>query len=100
MRAVGIKSLEADLSEYLGLVKTGETVLITDREEVVAELRPARRQSGARLSMEDQFHVLADAGETTRPSRPKGDGTWKVKGLGPPPGPAARLLDAVRGDRT
>ncbi len=99
MKAVGIKQLKARLSEYLRLVKTGETVLITDRDEVVAELRPARRQSAGDLSVEDQLQVLADAGETTRPSRPKGDWTWKVKGLGLPLGTAARLRDEVRGDR-
>ena len=75
MKAVGIKQLKARLSEYLRLVKTGETVLITDRDEVVAELRPARRQSADGLSVEDQLQALADAGETTRPSRPKGDWT-------------------------
>jgi len=100
MKAVGIKQLKARLSEYLRLVKTGETVLITDRDEVVAELRPARRQSAAALSVEDQLQALADAGETTRPGRPKGDWTWKVKGLGLPPGTAARLLDEMRGERT
>lgn len=99
MKAVGIKQLKARLSEYLRLVKMGETVLITDRDEVVAELRPARRQSAAGLSAEEQLQALADAGEITRPSRPKDDWTWKVKGVGLAPGTAARLLDEVRGDR-
>jgi hypothetical protein len=40
---------------------------------------------------------MAEAGELTRPSLPKGDWTWKVKGLGRPPGTAARLRDEVRG---
>jgi antitoxin (DNA-binding transcriptional repressor) of toxin-antitoxin stability system len=99
MRAVGVKQLKARLSEYLRLVKTGETVLITDRDEVVAELRPARRQSATDLSVEETLEGLADAGEITRPSVPKGDWTWKVKGLGLPAGTAARLLDDIRGDR-
>jgi antitoxin (DNA-binding transcriptional repressor) of toxin-antitoxin stability system len=99
VKAVGVKQLKARLSEYLRLVKTGETVLITDRDEVIAELRPARRQSAAPLSLEDQLAGLADAGETTRPSLPKGEWTWKVRGLGLPAGTAARLLDEIRGDR-
>src|SRR5437899_11262830 len=99
MKAVGVKQLKARLSEYLRLVKTGETVLITDRDEVVAELRPARRQSARGLSVEDELQILADAGEVTRPSLPKGHWTWKVKGLGLPPGTAAVILDDVRGDR-
>jgi antitoxin (DNA-binding transcriptional repressor) of toxin-antitoxin stability system len=99
MKAVGVKQLKARLSEYLRLVKTGETVLVTDRDEVVAELRPARRQRGAGVSVEERLQALADAGELTRPSLPKGDWTWKGKGLGLPPGTAARVLHEVRGDR-
>ena len=45
MKVVGIKQLKARLSEYVGLAKAGETVLVTEREEVVAELRPSRHQS-------------------------------------------------------
>ncbi|PWU17663.1 MAG: antitoxin PHD [Bdellovibrio sp.] len=44
MKAVGVKSLKAKLSEYLRLVKSGETVLVTERDQVVAEIRPANRQ--------------------------------------------------------
>lgn len=92
MKAVSVKRLKTRLSEYLRLVKTGETVLIVDHEEVIAELRPAPRQSAGGLSVEDQLQMLAAAGEITRASLPKGDWTWKVKGLGLPPGTAARLL--------
>ena len=38
MRSVGIKVLKNKLSEYIRLVAAGETVLITDRDRVVAEL--------------------------------------------------------------
>jgi antitoxin (DNA-binding transcriptional repressor) of toxin-antitoxin stability system len=40
MRAVGLKVLKNKLSEYVRLVASGETVLVTDREQVVAELVP------------------------------------------------------------
>lgn len=40
MRAVGIKVLKNKLSEYVRLAASGETVLVTDRDTVVAELRP------------------------------------------------------------
>ena len=40
MRAVGLKVLKNKLSEYVRLVAGGETVLITDRDRVVAELVP------------------------------------------------------------
>lgn len=39
MRAVGIRELKNRLSEYLRMVRGGEGILITDRGEVIAELR-------------------------------------------------------------
>lgn len=42
MRSVGIKVLKNKLSEYVRLAAAGETVLVTDRDQVVAELGPAR----------------------------------------------------------
>jgi len=43
MRAVGLKILKNKLSEYVRLAAGGETVLITDRDAVVAEIVPPRR---------------------------------------------------------
>jgi antitoxin (DNA-binding transcriptional repressor) of toxin-antitoxin stability system len=40
MRAVGLKALKNKLSEYVRLAAGGETVLVLDRERVVAELVP------------------------------------------------------------
>ncbi len=40
MRTVGLKVLKNKLSEYIRLVNSGEIVLVTDRDKVVAELRP------------------------------------------------------------
>ena len=42
MRAVGIKQLKNKLSTYVHLAAGGETVLVTDRDRVVAELVPPR----------------------------------------------------------
>ncbi len=42
MRAVGLKVLKNKLSEYVRLAASGETVLVTDRDRVVAELGPPR----------------------------------------------------------
>ena len=42
MRAVGLKMLKNKLSEYVRLAASGETVLVTDRDRVVAELVPPR----------------------------------------------------------
>ena len=40
MRSVGLKVLKNKLSEYVRLAGTGETILVTDRDRVVAELVP------------------------------------------------------------
>src|SRR5258706_16010794 len=40
MRSVGIKILKNKLSEYVRLAAGGETVLVTDRDRVVAEIGP------------------------------------------------------------
>lgn len=40
MRSVGIKILKNRLSEYVRLAASGESVLVTDRDRVVAELGP------------------------------------------------------------
>lgn len=45
MRAVGLKVLKNKLSEYVRLAAGGETVLITDRDRVVAEIVPPRGRS-------------------------------------------------------
>lgn len=57
MRAVGLRVLKNRLSEYVRLAASGETVLVTDRERVVAELIPPR-ESRADLP---QDALLADA---------------------------------------
>ena len=42
MRSVGLKVLKNKLSEYVRLAASGETVLVTERDRVVAELTPPR----------------------------------------------------------
>lgn len=47
VRSVEIKILENELSEYIRLASEGETVLVTDRDRVVAEIsapRPGRSE--------------------------------------------------------
>ena len=40
MRSVGLKVLKNRLSEYVRLAERGETVLVTDRDRVIAEITP------------------------------------------------------------
>jgi antitoxin (DNA-binding transcriptional repressor) of toxin-antitoxin stability system len=99
MKSIGVKQLKARLSEYLRLVRAGETVLVTDRDEVVAELRPTRRRPGTPEALDELLDSLTERGDLTRASMPKGRWTWKVTGLGLPPGSAATLLEEIRRDR-
>lgn len=57
MRAVGIKVLKNKLSEYIRLASQGETILVTDRDRVVAEI--TRPQAGRAPAVDDA--VLAEA---------------------------------------
>src|SRR5690349_13918257 len=57
MRAVGLKTLKNKLSEYVRLAAKGETVLVTDRDRVVAELGPPRPERSPILA----DALLADA---------------------------------------
>src|SRR5665213_1083576 len=46
MKTVGVRDLKNKLSEYLRRVRLGESVLVTDRGEVVAELLPPGQGQG------------------------------------------------------
>ena len=44
MHTIGLKVLKNKLSEYVRLAAAGETIVITDRDRVVAEIVRPRRQ--------------------------------------------------------
>jgi prevent-host-death family protein len=46
MHTVGLKILKNKLSEYVRLAAAGETVIITDRNRVVAEIVPPQPRTG------------------------------------------------------
>lgn len=50
MRSVGIKVLKNKLSEYVRIAASGETVLVTDRDRVVAELVPPQPRHQGHLA--------------------------------------------------
>jgi antitoxin (DNA-binding transcriptional repressor) of toxin-antitoxin stability system len=93
MRAVGLKVLKNKLSEYIRLAAGGETVLVTDRDRVVAELTAPR--SG-------RSEILADA--TLAEAVRRG---WltpaSVRTGNPPPrlpiAPTDEILRKLRADR-
>lgn len=100
MRVVGIRQLKAKLSEYLREVQRGEVFLVTDRDRVVAELRPARSDlppSGDEL--DQAIEALAATGDVQRARVLKDGWTWHPRGVGLPDGTAAAVLDELRSDR-
>jgi antitoxin (DNA-binding transcriptional repressor) of toxin-antitoxin stability system len=60
MRSVGVKVLKNRLSEYVRLAAGGETVLITDRNRVVAEIVPP--QAGRSPLLADRILARSRAG--------------------------------------
>jgi len=98
MRTVGIRELKNSLSEYLRRVRSGESVLVTDRGEIVAELTPPGRDSSdpsvpAGLSAMVR-RGLATAGATANP-----DLYPRLPRKGPRKVTSAQLLDEERGSR-
>lgn len=100
MRVVGIKELKTRLSEYLRLVRRGEVFLVTDRDEVVAELRPPSPLAGRpEPSPAAKLEQLMVSGQVAAP-RLGGDGwSWRPRSLGMAEGSAAELLDRLRSER-
>lgn len=99
MKTVGIEELESRLSEFLRLARSGETILVSDRDEVVAELGPARHQRPEPESLEAVLADLADRRLVTRASEPKKGWTWKPPSLWLRSDVAEKILDELRKDR-
>ena len=74
MRTVGLKVLKSHLSEYIRLLVAGETILVTDRDRVVAELRP--RATSHPMLAEAWLASMVREGAMTLPT---------IIGQGPPP---------------
>lgn len=100
-RTAGVREAKAHLSEYLRRVEEGETVLITDRGRVVAELSaPGRAQAGAADLEGRQLALLLSQGvRAPLGTANKRSPLFKWKGLGKPAGTARRTLDQVREER-
>jgi antitoxin (DNA-binding transcriptional repressor) of toxin-antitoxin stability system len=100
MKVVGIRELKARLSEYLRDVRRGEVILVTDRQRVVAELRPPGTPlPAAEDNVAHRIEQLAASGEVQPPRLRKESWSWQPPGLGLPEGTAERLLDSLREER-
>lgn len=87
MRAVGIKNLKNRLSEYVRLAASGETVLVTDRDRVVAELGPPRPGRAERLEDAALAEAVRNGWVTPPVARPDAS---------PPRHPIAPLAELLR----
>jgi prevent-host-death family protein len=64
-KVVGARELKVRLGTYLGRVRKGQRIVVTDRGQPVAELRPI----GARAGAESILVELEARGVVSRPSR-------------------------------
>jgi antitoxin (DNA-binding transcriptional repressor) of toxin-antitoxin stability system len=93
MKVVGIKMLKDRLSEFVRLVQAGETVLVTDRDEVVAELVPPRPD---RARLVSDVALLEDIRRgLVTPATRRGPLTFPRR----PIAPTAEILRQLREDR-
>ena len=101
MKAVGVKKLKSQLSRYLKEVEAGETIWVTDRERVIAEIhRPVAPLVGRLSRWEAFLNDQERRGKLRRPTRTDVD-LRKALSLRPLCSPAAlaRILDEARADR-
>jgi antitoxin (DNA-binding transcriptional repressor) of toxin-antitoxin stability system len=93
MRAVGIRAFKDKLSEYVRAASSGEVVLVTDRDRVVAELGPPAA-GRARTAGDARIADLVQRGILTPP---------RMRRSEPPPSiptlPLAKILEGLDEDR-
>lgn len=92
MRAVGLKVLKNRLAEYVRLAASGEVVLVTDRDRVVAEISPPRT-GRAELLADAQLAEMVRQGFVSPPVLPRGVPPSR------PVAPTEELLAELRADR-
>jgi antitoxin (DNA-binding transcriptional repressor) of toxin-antitoxin stability system len=94
MTSTGIRELKDNLSRFIRRIEAGERIAITAHGRVVAELvPPGTKMKGGGPS---RFDELVAAG-VIRPPLEAGDPTEDWPEIRLPPGTAAELIDADRG---
>jgi antitoxin (DNA-binding transcriptional repressor) of toxin-antitoxin stability system len=103
MKAVGIKNLKNNLSKYLDMVREGEIVYVTDRDDIIAEIHKPVSAPTVMISRWDAFlNEEERKGGIVRAKRKTKSVMEKWKSLipGPKGGPSSQqLLDEMREDR-
>jgi len=72
MKSVGIRELKNQLSKYLKLVKDGEVIIVTDRNEIIAEIKqPVMSESNVNTNIMRYLNVQEEKGKIVRAVRTK-----------------------------
>jgi antitoxin (DNA-binding transcriptional repressor) of toxin-antitoxin stability system len=96
MRAIGIRELKNKLSHYIRLVEAGESVLVTHRGTVVAELRPPGPTTQPPAPA-DGLRELVRRGRATAGATHDAS-LYAARPAALLPGQVRELLDAERGE--
>jgi antitoxin (DNA-binding transcriptional repressor) of toxin-antitoxin stability system len=96
MLTIGIRELKARLSQVLRDVQGGETILVTDRGRVVAELRRPDASSWVVAPQERALARLAAEGHLRVAESPRV--LYEVSPVTTPSGTARSILDEARED--
>lgn len=92
MISTGIRELKNNLSHYVRQIEAGKRIAVTAHGRVVAELIPHRQGGGA-----GRYDALIAAGIIEPATRPDSRlAAWPR--IQAPPGTAAQLIDADRGE--
>jgi antitoxin (DNA-binding transcriptional repressor) of toxin-antitoxin stability system len=98
VKTAGIRELKNRLSAYVREVENGETVLITDRGRVVAELRPPGAGERAATPEDLRYRRLVDAGMVRPAARPRSIRLGDLPVYRLTHGTAQDLIDEERGE--
>lgn len=96
MRTIGIRELKAHLSQVLRDVQAGETVLVTDRGHVVAEMRLPDDGTKGESRVDRAIARLASSGDLRVAARAREP--YRASPIRSAVGTAASMLDADRAD--
>jgi prevent-host-death family protein len=89
-RSTGIQKLKSSLRETLDQVKTGESVVITERGEPIARIVPIEPEA-------ERMERLIRAGVLRAPVRPLDESFWKLPRMEDPEGLLVKAALEERG---
>lgn len=71
MKSIGVKKLKDQLSQYLKFVRNGETIIVTARNEIIAEIRKPSHDNSNNNLIKQYLEVLAKEGKIIPSKRTK-----------------------------